>query len=245
MYSILEVGEAKIRSRKFLGGVVLDKSEEDPVVRKHEDVPSAFAAYKKPDLPVDLNAGFDLKQDPYGDDKLWEPKTKILMDGLRVLGLEKIAIDGVELEKMEEYYKRGNIRFLTFRNNLNKIMQTSYDRRQPWKIRVIRDDTNLIKLEVVGMEMDYAEIKKFVYWGRRFEDYCFVKPTRKEYIALQLTVLGDHVLIIGSEIDGYDPEIKTTSDEPWASWVEVKTKRDPGVNYKVMTSFKKWALLKS
>jgi len=241
-------GDDKIRSRHFLGGVVLDKSDEKKVVLKHEDAPSAFAAYKEPHLPVDLNAGFDLDQDPYGDDELWEPKTKILMDGLKVLGLEKIVVNGSELEKIEMYHDREFPRFLTFRNNLIKIMQTAYDRRGPWKIRVIRDETNLIKLEVVGMDLDYAEpeqIKQFVYWGRRFEDYCFVKPAKKEYIAIQVTVLGDHTLIVGAEIDGYDATIKTPKGTPQARWVELKTKRDPALHFKTQRNFNKWALMKS
>jgi len=203
----------KLRSSIFLGGVSVDKSGDEQVVHKYEDARDAFPAYKAPDLPLDLNEGFDPDVDTYGSDKFKEPKTDVIINGLKVLGIEEIVSDGAKLAKIIRCHEPDAPRFLTFRNSLNKIMLTAYDRGAQWRIRVSRDLNNLIKLEIVDFESNFCDdvtkMKRFIYWGRRFEEYCFPKAKKLcEYMALEVTSIGHHTVIFGAEIDGYDPRVE-------------------------------------
>jgi len=239
----------KLQTPIFLGGVCVDKSGEQAVVHKYEDTPNCFSAYKSPSLPLNLNEGFDPNEDSELDN-FRELKTDVIVDGLKKIGVEEILRNGEQLAKIVRCHKPKAPRFLTFRNNLNKIMMTSFNRVDPYRIRVSRDKNNLIKLELVDFENEFscgaAKMKQFQYWGKRFEKYCFPKSQKLlGYMAIETTSIGHHTVIFGAEIDGYDPRFQDGDTIEQGSWVEVKTKMNPYGHPRKLHNFLKFALLKT
>eukprot|EP00904_Undaria_pinnatifida_P012958 jgi/Undpi1/8793/HiC_scaffold_25.g11255.m1 len=129
------------------------------------------------------------------------------------------------LEREEE-----SAHFITYRNNLNKIMVTPYS-KQKWEIEVFKEG-GVIYLEVVMTDRNKGKMDRTSYWGRRFETLCVLgvegarldelqrgpdDPPRPSYCALYRSRIGNHNVLMGAEIDACRPsdpgrfvEIKTT-----------------------------------
>eukprot|EP00287_Rhodomonas_sp_CCMP768_P003772 CAMPEP_0196745950 /NCGR_PEP_ID=MMETSP1091-20130531/63783_1 /TAXON_ID=302021 /ORGANISM="Rhodomonas sp., Strain CCMP768" /LENGTH=281 /DNA_ID=CAMNT_0042092817 /DNA_START=165 /DNA_END=1010 /DNA_ORIENTATION=+ len=80
--------------------------------------------------------------------------------------------------KEQNHKVDSDIHFVTFRNNLNKIMETPYNNKNAWKIRLERDNGTIF-MHVVQLEESFSgrDQKKFQYWGYKFEEVCCRAPS--------------------------------------------------------------------
>jgi len=140
--------------------------------------------------------------------------------------------------------QRNRVNFVTYRNNLNKILGTPYQ-KDPWKIQVSRRQ-GIIFLEVVkdrSSEPEGEWQRRCCYWGRRFEEYCLGTPhnlsesDRCEHCVVVRTRLKSHRIIIGAEIDG------CMQDPNGPGYVELKTSKQL-LSRKDQWSFNRYKTLK-
>ncbi|GAB2270290.1 NAD-capped RNA hydrolase dxo1, partial [Dionaea muscipula] len=127
-----------------------------------------------------------------------------------------------------------NIHFVTYRNNLNKIMATVYIRHEPWEMGVHKRN-GVVYLDVHKLqERPQSELdRRRSYWGYCFENLATEDPSRDdgegihhidanvEFCAVIKTKLGAHRLLMGAEMDCYD-----STDDGRRFYVELKTSRE-------------------
>lgn len=127
-----------------------------------------------------------------------------------------------------------NIHFVTFRNNLNKILATAYIRHEPWEMGVHKRN-GVVYLDVHKLpERPQSELeRRRCYWGYCFESLATEDPRRgdgegihhvdanAEYCAVIKTKLGAHRILMGAEMDCCD-----STDEGRRFYVELKTSRE-------------------
>ncbi|CAN1247917.1 NAD-capped RNA hydrolase DXO1 [Linum perenne] len=143
-----------------------------------------------------------------------------------------------------------NMHFVTFRNNLNKIMQTAYIRHEPWEMGVHKRN-GVVYLDVHKLpERPQTDLqRRMCYWGYCFETLATEDPGRTdgeaihnvdanvEYCAMFKTKLGAHRILMGAEMDCCD----STADGR-RFYVELKTNRE--LDYRTGEKFEKEKLLK-
>ncbi|CAI0374267.1 unnamed protein product [Linum tenue] len=143
-----------------------------------------------------------------------------------------------------------NMHFVTFRNNLNKIMQTAYIRHEPWEMGVHKRN-GVVYLDVHKLpERPQSEFeRKRCYWGYCFETLATEDPGRAdgepihhvdanvEYCAMFKTKLGAHRILMGAEMDCCD-----STDDGRRFYVELKTNRE--LEYHTEEKFEREKLLK-
>ncbi|KAH7373758.1 hypothetical protein KP509_17G073500 [Ceratopteris richardii] len=140
-----------------------------------------------------------------------------------------------------------NIHFVTFRNNLNKIMGTAYNRSEPWEMGVHkRNHTVYLDVRKLPEAPLDERRRRMMYWGyaferlatehTTFEDSEFV-DANAEYCALIRTKLGAHRIIMGAEMDCYDG-IRNGKRQ----YIELKTSRV--IDSRTVERFEKEKLLK-
>ncbi|CAN1731951.1 NAD-capped RNA hydrolase DXO1 [Linum perenne] len=143
-----------------------------------------------------------------------------------------------------------NMHFVTFRNNLNKIMQTAYIRHEPWEMGVHKRN-GVVYLDVHKLpERPQTDLeRRRCYWGYCFETLATEDPGRTdgeaihnvdanvEYCAMFKTKLGAHRILMGAEMDCCD----STADGR-RFYVELKTNRE--LDYRTGEKFEKEKLLK-
>mmetsp|Transcript_4399 Transcript_4399/g.10357 ORF Transcript_4399/g.10357 Transcript_4399/m.10357 type:complete len:373 (-) Transcript_4399:14-1132(-) len=118
----------------------------------------------------------------------------------------------------------SNIHFVTFRNNLNKIMETPYNDKNEWRIGLERE-AGTIYMHVVQLEDSFsssADQKKFQYWGYKFEELCCKPPDNSddaakasgedgavnanvEFCSVFRMSFGHSRLIVAAEMDCAEP----------------------------------------
>ncbi|KAJ4849325.1 hypothetical protein Tsubulata_019133 [Turnera subulata] len=142
-----------------------------------------------------------------------------------------------------------NMHFVTFRNNLNKILATAYIRNEPWEMGVHKRN-GVVYLDVHKLpERPKSELeRRRCYWGYSFEALATEDPERDgrihhvdanvEYCAVIKTKLGAHRLLMGAEMDCHD-----TTDSGRKFYVELKTNRELD-NYHTEERFEKEKLLR-
>ncbi|KAI0493960.1 hypothetical protein KFK09_024090 [Dendrobium nobile] len=126
-----------------------------------------------------------------------------------------------------------NIHFVTFRNNLNKIMATAYIRNEPWKMGVHKRN-GVVYLDVHKLpERPQSEIDRLrCYWGYAFENLATENSrdmgedgkgidANMEFCSVIKTKLGAHRIIMGAEMDCCDE-----TDAGRKFYVELKTSRE-------------------
>jgi RAT1-interacting protein len=151
---------------------------------------------------------------------------------------------------------KEQVHFITYRNNLNKIMAAPYQ-REPWDIAVHKNQ-GLIHLDVVksndnsfNNSLSEDQQKLFTFYGYRFEAYCTYPShvsdcwnseeseeeinTNEEFCSVFLSKFGDHRVVIAAEIDCMD--FKTHQ------YVEIKTSKFPQ-NERQQSNFERYKLLK-
>ncbi|XP_010518691.1 PREDICTED: decapping nuclease DXO homolog, chloroplastic isoform X2 [Tarenaya hassleriana] len=128
----------------------------------------------------------------------------------------------------------GNIHFVTFRNNLNKILGAAYNRHEPWEMGVHKRN-GTIYLDVHKLpERPQTDLdRRRCYWGYCFESLSTEDPGRAygeeiqnvdanvEYCGVFKTKLGAHRVLMGAEMDCCD-----STDEGRRFYVELKTSRE-------------------
>jgi len=123
----------------------------------------------------------------------------------------------------------------TYRNNLNKILLTTIEPRKEWAVNFCYQGNSLfLDITKVG-QASYANQDRFSYYGYHFESVCSghvagseeVDPS-SEFGIVVLYRLGAHTILMGAEVDGFDPQAPPdcgpTNGKPY---VEMKTYRIP------------------
>lgn len=158
---------------------------------------SQLRAFVRPELETDLNKGFELFVDKHGD-------TAPIDDILGALAAKQI--------------ETSQAHFVTYRNNLNKLLHTPYNPRDEWQIGVSRHGRT-IHLHVLETEASAARERarseaerRMGYWGYAFEaaasaserpqdgaDGCV--NCNEEFCSIAQTKLGGNRLIFAGEVD--------------------------------------------
>ncbi|XP_047306686.1 NAD-capped RNA hydrolase DXO1-like [Impatiens glandulifera] len=143
-----------------------------------------------------------------------------------------------------------NVKFVTFRNNLNKIMGTPYMRKTPWEIGVHKRN-GVVYLDVHSLpERPQREIdRQRCYWGYCFETLATEDPKRGdgeeihhidanvEFCSVVKTKLGSNCILMGAEIDCCE-----STEDGRRFYVELKTSRE--LAYHTEERFERDKLLK-
>ncbi|XP_076925484.1 NAD-capped RNA hydrolase DXO1-like [Bidens hawaiensis] len=143
-----------------------------------------------------------------------------------------------------------NMHFVTYRNNLNKIMATAYLRNEPWEMGVHKKK-GVVYLDVHKLpERPRSDRdRRMSYWGYCFETLATEDPRRDdgegihhvdanvEYCAVIKTKLGAHRILMGAEMDCCD-----STDDGRRFYVELKTSRE--LDYHNKETFEREKLLK-
>lgn len=136
--------------------------------------------------------------------------------------LDSVEIQLVESSpKTEEFtnllQKPLPFHFVTFRNNLNKIGNTPYDRKRDWEISVRRKGS-AIYLDIVSKpDPEQHKYEHFMRWGYAFEVLTTDKEAHgeSEHVVIKDFKIGKYKVCMACEIDCVD----THSGE----FVELKT----------------------
>ncbi|CAI9095567.1 OLC1v1031552C3 [Oldenlandia corymbosa var. corymbosa] len=166
------------------------------------------------DVGFDLNEGFDT----------FTPKKDLGSEGFGDL-LDCIRSKNIALQ---------NMHFVTYRNNLNKILATAYIRHEPWEMGVHKRN-GVVYLDVHKLpERPQSEKeRRSCYWGYCFESLATEDPTRGdgdpihhvdanvEYCSVIKTKLGAHRILMGAEMDCCD-----STDDGRRFYIELKTSRE-------------------
>ncbi|KMZ68384.1 RAI1 protein [Zostera marina] len=142
-----------------------------------------------------------------------------------------------------------NIHFVTFRNNMNKIMATAYIRNEPWKMGVYkRNRTVYLDVHKMPEKQKSSFEHKCCYWGYSFEKLATEDSrlvdgdhhidANVEFCSVLKTKLGAHRIVMGAEMDCFD-----TSPSGNKYYVELKTTREL-VDYRTEEKFERDKLLK-
>ncbi|OAY64693.1 Decapping nuclease DXO, chloroplastic [Ananas comosus] len=142
-----------------------------------------------------------------------------------------------------------NIHFVTYRNNLNKILATAYIRNEPWKMGVHKRN-GVVYLDVHKLpERPQSEAdRRRCYWGYAFENLATENSrdideegkgidANVEYCSVIKTKLGAHRIIMGAEMDCCD-----STDDGRRFYVELKTSRE--LEYHTEERYEREKLLK-
>ncbi|XP_073025689.1 NAD-capped RNA hydrolase DXO1 [Primulina eburnea] len=143
-----------------------------------------------------------------------------------------------------------NMHFVTYRNNLNKILATAYIRHEPWEMGVHKRK-GVVYLDVHKLpERPQSELdRRRCYWGYCFETLATEDPRRAdgdgihhvdsnvEYCSVIKTKLGAHRILMGAEMDCCD-----STDEGRRFYVELKTSRE--LDYHTEERYEREKLLK-
>jgi len=177
----------------------------------------AWEACKSSALPLNLAFGFDyeaaVRDEENDGGRLSTPLTPIL----RCLAEESSS--GAFRSLLER------VNFVTFRNNLNKIMNTVYNPSNEWTIGVHRpfdgSPTIFLGIQPGSRRSSNYRALRGAFCGRKFEQLMLAEPSSSfsEYCAVVKASLGNHRIIMSGEIDGKD----VNTDE----WVELKTTQEP------------------
>ncbi|KAK1696988.1 hypothetical protein QYE76_013685 [Lolium multiflorum] len=139
-----------------------------------------------------------------------------------------------------------NIHFVTYRNNLNKILATAY-LKDPWKMGVHKRN-GVVYLDVHKLpERPQSEIeRRRCFWGYSFENLATENSIDEEgrgidanveYCSVIKTKLGAHRIIMGAEMDCCD-----ATDDGRRFYVELKTSRE--LEYHTVEKYEKEKLLR-
>ncbi|CAH8386787.1 unnamed protein product [Eruca vesicaria subsp. sativa] len=173
-----------------------------------------FKRHVSEDIGADLNQGYDT----------FIAKRDLGSEGFGDL-LDSIRAKNISLE---------NIHFVTFRNNLNKILGAAYNRHEPWEMGVHKRN-GTIYLDVHKLpERPQSDLdRRRCYWGYCFESLATEDPGRAygeeihhvdanvEFCSIVKTKLGAHRVLMGAEMDCCDE-----TDEGRRIYIELKTSRE-------------------
>eukprot|EP00271_Cylindrocystis_brebissonii_P021182 TRINITY_DN7438_c0_g1_i1.p1 TRINITY_DN7438_c0_g1~~TRINITY_DN7438_c0_g1_i1.p1 ORF type:complete len:631 (+),score=127.04 TRINITY_DN7438_c0_g1_i1:581-2473(+) len=185
----------------------------------HDD--RCLRKFRKPILEergADLNAGFET----YVDKKENGEGPGSPLDAL----LRSIRHAKVPLE---------DVHFVTFRNNLNKILGTCYDRNKAWEMGVHkRGKTVYLHVHQEEEPQQSVQDRRNTYYGYAYEraatESRAASPpppdtpvnANEEYCVVLRTKLGAHRIVMGAEMDCYDGRDSRNQRR----YVELKTSKE-------------------
>lgn len=183
--------------------------------------PGHVRRFKGTDLPLPLDLSVDVRSaDGFIPEEIplskFVPKDHDLDTISRLTDtIEECAID------------TSKFHIITFRYNLNRIMETVYNKRDAWEIG-IRVGEDIIHFDArvrIDPAADNSQ-SKYVYWGYKFEDAvtegtssstsCPVDPN-VEYCTVTGVTLGQHRLLVGAEIDCFEGDAGASATRPVSS----------------------------
>ena len=136
--------------------------------------------YRAPTLPAALNEDYERFRTKTADPEGPAP----MGDLLAALGHRKIGL------------KPGQV--VTFRNNLNKLFATPYNRKDDWEIGVELAEDGTLRLQVRETARQVAEEanrddyqKRAAYWGLRFEQLCTLTAAQSKALTAARTRSAD------------------------------------------------------
>lgn len=186
-----------------------------------------LAGYYAPKLPGDLNDGFPDR---------YLPKNDTAEDGCMAFQSPCDAI-------LENNIDLTGVRFISFRNNFNKILGTPFNEGKAWGIDVWRE-AGVCVFNVMHLENDHRSSDPsdpMTYWGYKFEQLCTIPPDpallkpnqslvkpNDEFAMLTRCKIGSHKMLLSAEIDCADPKAVHNGGIPSAdSLIELKTCKLP------------------
>ncbi|XP_027360248.1 decapping nuclease DXO homolog, chloroplastic isoform X1 [Abrus precatorius] len=189
-----------------------------------------FKRHITEDIGANLNEGYDT----------FTPKKDLGSEGFGDL-LACIRDKNIPLQ---------NIHFVTFRNNLNKILATAYIRHEPWEMGVHKRN-GVVYLDVHKLpERPQSDLdRRRCYVGYCFESLATEDPRRAdgegihnvdanvEFCSMIKTKLGAHRILMGAEMDCCD-----STNDGKRFYVELKTSYE--LNYHTEEKFEREKLLK-
>lgn len=162
---------------------------------------------------ADLNVGFDSFVDK-------------AEDGEAVFGHLLAAV-------RKSGYPLQHAHFVTFRNNLNKVMGCCYDRATEWEMGVHRRGPTLyLHVHKLPEKPRSVQDRRMAYYGYAFERLATEAGTREEeesgavnanaeFCALLKTKLGETRILMAAELDCYEP-----AGKGGRTYVELKASRE-------------------
>ncbi|GAB5356434.1 hypothetical protein AAMO2058_000289500 [Amorphochlora amoebiformis] len=194
--------------------------------------------YKEAKVGESLTKGFDQAKWPVDDSTLQD-----VIDTIRETEADILS---------------GFKGFVTYRNNLNKILGTPYLRNN-YSIRIRRTKEGWIRLDIVKTpDPTDTTHRRFMYMGRRFEEISVKNPSNREHCVVCKLRLHEHELLVAAEIDAILPKSNPDTSDEKASpsgksipstdkfsgeWVELKTSKHIQ-HHGQLHSFQKYKLLK-
>ncbi|VFR02190.1 unnamed protein product [Cuscuta campestris] len=141
------------------------------------------------------------------------------------------------------------IHFVTYRNNINKIMATAYIRKEPWEMGVHKRK-GIVYLDVHSLpERPKSELdRRRCYWGYCFESLATEDLGRDgihdvdanvEYCSVLKTKIGAHRVLMGAEMDCCD----SWDNNNKRFYIELKTSREL-LDHRTVEIFEREKLLK-
>ena len=181
---------------------------QDGLVLYHNDA-SGLRKLSMPHLPCDLNLGIE---------------SYISKD----YKTEASVVDLLAGATAAQFDVCSSVNCVTYRNNLNKIIGTVFDRDRGWKIDATSVQ-NILCLEIVK---DIQREDVAMKLGYQFEAKCsgdYSANPNEEYGMLVKTKLNDMKILIGAEIDGYESmqPLAHSALPPMESLRELKTYKPP------------------
>ncbi|CAA2994124.1 Hypothetical predicted protein [Olea europaea subsp. europaea] len=184
------------------------------------------------DIGADLNEGFDT----YIEKKRYDLGSQGFGDLLTCIRNKSIPLQ--------------NMHFVTYRNNLNKILATACIRHEPWEMGVHKRNGVIYLDEHKMPERPQSDLdRRRCYWGYCFEALATEDPRRAdgegihhidanaEYYSVIKTKLGAHRILMGAEMDCCD-----STDEGKRFYVDLETSHE--LDYHTEEKFEKEKLLK-
>ena len=139
---------------------------------------------------------------------------------------------GPILHALDEISTTPCYNIVSFRNNFNKILGTPYNTNQSWSF-LVEKRNGILYFDVENNNLDVTSIpnewgEKCAYAGRYYEQLSTCRNNEAtttnskhndgdEYCGIFHTVLGDHRIVLGAEIDCKDAS---------GNYVELKTFRE-------------------
>ncbi|KAI0561813.1 RAI1-like protein [Gracilaria domingensis] len=120
---------------------------------------------------------------------------------------------------------------VTYRNNLNKIAGTPYNRRDNWEMDCAMVG-NVLFLDIRKIDDDVRNpsAARFMYYGYRFEALCTGNEdepvnANAEFCSIARLRIGNHRIVLSAEIDCTIGDPKNV-ENPIRSYLELKTMRE-------------------
>lgn len=120
---------------------------------------------------------------------------------------------------------------VTFRNNLNKLGGTPYNKRDDWEMDcTMVENTLFLEIRMIDSNTSNSKRDRFSYYGYRFEAVCTGEENQpvnanSEFCSIARLRIGNYRILMSAEIDCTTGEVQNTED-PIKNYLELKTMRE-------------------